>query len=278
MKAAATTWGRRSVVAALAAAAAGARGALQLPELEVALVPYLSSRAMLAVFDPLRRHLEVAHGRPVAFYTASSFAALLESVRQKRQPFTYMPMHLARIAVADWGHTLAARSTRESLVRLLAPRSLGISGTAALRGRTIGAIDPLSVTTLMLRRWLAGQKLQGAVQVVNLPSTNAAALALGRGDVDLMVAAQGQALDIPWLKPDELVPVATLGSVLTPCFVALRDVAADELAVFRQALLSFAAPGGARGASTASYVEGSPGDLEPYESYAAEVRRQLQLR
>lgn len=245
------------------------------PPLRVALVPYLSARTMLTQFEPMREHLEAALARPVEFYTASSFAALLDSVRGGQQPFTLMPMHLARIAVADWGHVLALRSTRVSPVELLAPRSRRLTDPESLRGRKVAVIDPLSITSLMMRRWLQEQRLEGAVQLVGVPTVSAAALALGLGEVDAMVAAQGQALDVPWLTPDVLVVVAVLGQVAAPGFVALREVPAAELAAFRRAMLAYVAPAGRLGASGAQFVEGTASDLEPYESYAAEVRRML---
>ena len=276
---------RRSLLRGAAVGALGALGAhgfarraaasTAQPPLRVALVPYLSARAMLTQFEPMREHLEATLARPVEFYTASSFTALLDSVRTGQQPFTLMPMHLARIAVADWGHVLALRSTRVSRVELVAPRSLKLADPESLRGRKVAVIDPLSITTLMLRRWLQGQRLEGAVQLISVPTISAAAVALGRGEVDAMVAAQGQTLDIPWLTPDVLVVVAVVGEVLSPGFVALREVPAAALAAFRQAMLSYVAPAGRLGASGAQFVEGASRDLEPYEPYAAEVRLML---
>lgn len=243
--------------------------------LRVALVPYLSARAMLNNFEPLRRHLEQQLGRPVDFHTAASFRALAEGARGGDSPLTLMPMHLARLAVADWGHTLVVRSTRDSPVELLVPRALGLTSPDALRGRRIAAIDPLSVTTLMLQRWLAAQRLEGAIEVLQLPSANAAAIALGRGEVAGMVVARGQALDVPGMRPEDLVPLATLGSTLTPCFVAHPRLAPAELAAIRRALLAFEPPGDGGGASWARFVEGTPRDLEPYEPYAALARARL---
>ncbi len=243
--------------------------------LRVALVPYLSARAMLNNFEPLRRHLEQQLGRPVDFHTAPSFRALAEGARAGDNALTLMPMHLARLAVADWGHTLVVRSSRDSPVELLVPRALGLKSPEALRGRRIAAIDPLSVTTLMLQRWLMTQRLDGAIEVVHLPSANAAAMALGRGEVVGMVVARGQALDVPGMRAEDIVPLATLGSTLTPCFVAHPRVAPSELAAIRRALLAFEPPGEGGGASWARFVEGSPRDLEPYEPYAALARTRL---
>jgi hypothetical protein len=136
----------------------------------------------------------------------------------------------------------------------------------------------LSVTSLMLERWLVAEKLDGAVEVLHLPSASAAALALDRGDVAAMVVAQGQALDVPGLHPEELEVVATLGSVLTPCFVAHPRLGTAAIASLRQALLDFEPANAGGGASSATFVEGQPRDLEPYESYAADARRLLAAR
>lgn len=261
--------------AALLALGSPARPRAQPSPLRVALVPYLSPRAMLTQFEPLRGHLQGALGRPVDFHTAASFGALLDSVRRREQPFTFLPMHLARIAVADWGDTLVAKSTRESMVQLLSPSSLGLGRPETLRGRTIGAIDPLSITTLLLRRWLRDQGLEAAVTLVHLPNASAAAKALAMGEVQAIAAAQGQTLDIPWVRPDTLSVLAELGSVLTPCFVAHRQVPAAEVAAFRQAVLGFSPAQATRGASGAVYSDAKPRDLEPYEPFAEEVRRLL---
>ena len=253
----------------------GAAAPLREAPLRVALVPYLSPRAMLGQFEPLRVHLESALGRAVEFHTAPSFAALIEGVRRREQPFTLLPMHLARIAVADWGATLVVRSTRESPVQLLTPRSLGLTRPEALRGHTVAAIDPLSITALMLRRWLRERGLDGSVRVLHLPSANAAAKALALGEVQAMSVAQGQALDIPWVRPDALEVLGHLGQVLTPCFVAHPEVPAAEVLAFRRAVLDFSAPASMRGASGAAFVEPGARDLEPYEPFAEQARRML---
>ncbi|MBI5258973.1 MAG: PhnD/SsuA/transferrin family substrate-binding protein [Burkholderiales bacterium] len=272
---------RRALLGAAAAALAlppGAPVRAQPERLRVALVPYLSARVMLSVYEPLRQHFTQQLGREVEFHTAPSFRALAEGARTGDSLFTLMPMHLARIAVDDWGHALVARSTRQSPVQLLVPRARGLKRAQDLRGQRIAAIDPLSITSLMLQRWLATEHLDGTIEVVNVPSANAAALALSRGEVAGMVVAQGQALDVPGLRPDDLEPLAQVGLTLTPCFVAHPRVPPDERAAFRRAVLSFVTPGAASvpaGASGAQFVEGSPRDLEPYEPYAALARRML---
>ena len=242
----------------------------------VGLVPYLSTRTMLNVYEPLRKHLQAHIGRPVEFYTAAGFAALTENARSPSQPFTLLPMHLAYLATTEWGCVLVARSTQESAMHLWAPRGLGaLQGTGtALRGRRVAVIDPLSMSTLMFERWRTSVQLDGALSTQVFPGLNSAVMAVSRGDADLVVAAIGQLRDLSGLDPDEFQSVAALGTVLRPAFVAQRDTPAPLVAAFRAALLSFRpAPSG--GASSALWAEGSARDFEPYRDMATQARRVL---
>ena len=44
-----------------------------LKPLEVGVVPYVSARALVARYEPMRLYLEQALGKPVKFYTAAGF-------------------------------------------------------------------------------------------------------------------------------------------------------------------------------------------------------------
>lgn len=272
---------RRLTRRCIVAGALCAWGGLRAPGLSasetavrVGLVPYLSTRAMLSVFEPLRRHLEAQIGRPVVFYTAAGFAALADNARSPAQPFTLMPMHLAFLATTDWGFVLVARSTQESAVHLWAPRHLGALQGPALRGRRVAVIDPLSMATMQFERWRTSAQLDGAMPTQVFPGLNSAVMAVSRGDADLVVAATGQLRDLPGLDPQEFQSVAILGTLLTPAFVAHRDTPAPLVAAFRSALLSYR-PARGGGASAALWAEGSARDFEPYKAMAAQARRLL---
>lgn len=238
----------------------------------VGLVPYLSTRAMLNVYEPLRRHLEAKLARAVEFYTAAGFAALAENARSPSQPFTLLPMHLAYLATTEWGCVLVARSTQESTVHLWAPRRLAALQGEALRGRRVAVIDSLSLATLLFERWRAAAQMGAGLPMQVFPGLNSAVMAAARGDADLVVAAIGQLRDLPGQDPDELQSIATLGAVLTPAFVAQRDTPAALVASFRAALLSYR-PVQAAGASTALWAEGTARDLEPYKAMAEQAQR-----
>lgn len=259
--------GRAQVPATARAAAA----------LNVGLAPFLSTRQMLGVFEPMRMQLERQLARPVQFYTAASFAKLMANARSPDQPFTMMPMHLAVIATEDWGFRWVVRSTMQSVVQLWVGGSgaAGLSGPQALRGRRVAVGDPLSVVTLMFQRWCADNGLDGALSLATYPNLGAALKAQQRGETDFVLAPEGGLRDALAGSDVAVSPVLRIGGVLTPGFVASPSAQPAEVEALRAALLAFRLEGGAGGASGARYAPVAPGDAEPYRAYAAEARRLL---
>ncbi|MDO9460721.1 MAG: hypothetical protein Q7N95_11475 [Alphaproteobacteria bacterium] len=266
--------GRRSWL--LAAIAGLPLAAMAQPAaLRVGLVPYLSTRAMLNVYEPMRKHLETQLGRRVEFYTAAGFGALLDNARDPGQPFTLMPVHLALIAIEDWGFTLVARSMTESTIHIWGPRRLATGGMAAGRGQRVAVIDPMSIVTMSFYRWRAAEKLDDSVRALVYPSLNSALLALANGEVDMVNGAQGQMREAMGVDTSDLAPIVQVGSVTTPAFVAHPDAPAADVAAFRRALLSLRSTAGTGGASQAVFVDGSAADLRPFSDFARAARRML---
>lgn len=232
---------------------------------------------MLGVYDPMRKHFEAQLGRRVEFYTAANFAALMANAKTPDQPFTLMPMHLALVAVEDWGAQLVARSTLEVEVQLWAPRErVGTgAGLEAVRGKRVAVIEPMSLVTMLFYRWRAAQGLDTSVRAQVYPSLNSALLALSRGDVDLVNGAQSQLREAAGANPVDLVSLIRISSLLTPGFVAHPGTPASDVAAFRRALLSYRAVPVHGSASEAVFVEGSVADLRPYAPFAAAARTLL---
>ncbi len=260
-------------LAALWAARPGAaETAIQTAALNVGLVPYLTPRQLLTVFEPLRLHLQQRLSRPLQFYTASNFARLLVHARSPEQPFTLMPMHLAMMAVEDWGFRWVARSTTQSVVQLWSP-SVGVGPLqepAALRGRRVAVTDPLSVVTLMFRGWCDEHGLADQVRVETYPNLGAALKAAQHGEADLVLAPEAGLRDATVGQSTVFAPVLRLGSVLTPGFVASPAAADVDVTRFREALLDFRLQG--TGASAARYAEFQPADADPYRRYTQRAR------
>jgi phosphonate transport system substrate-binding protein len=167
--------------------------------LRVGLAPYLSPAALLAAFRPLREHLERALGEPVAFYTARDFHAQALALQRGELEFALVPAHLGRVAVADWGWTPMAGTIASTEVQVLVRDGGPVRSTQALRGRSVGMLDRLSLVAAVGTRWLADQGLRPGVDVTiaELPSINSALFALDRDEVGAVVAASTQLRALP---------------------------------------------------------------------------------
>ena len=243
--------------------------------LRVGLTPFLSPRSLLVSYEPLRLHLQTRLGRPVEFFSARDFRAMLDNARLAEQPFTMMPVHLALLLIEDAGFTLLARSTLESPVGLWtrpdAHRALSAPG--ALVGRRVAIVDPLMLAALKLQRWRAEQGLEATLQTRPHPNLGAAVLALRRGEADLVLAPESALRELPDGTGTELQSVVMLGVIPSPCWVARPGVTSAQAAAFRAALVSFDGAGDRSGA--ARYVEATAADLARWRLYAAMARERL---
>jgi phosphonate transport system substrate-binding protein len=267
-------------IAAAALAASASRIAAQptgAPPLRVGLVPYLSTRALITLYQPLREHLERALQRPVRLYTAQDFRALAVNARNGEYDIALLPPHIARIAVADWGQRFVARFAQTSEVQLVTLSSTELALPDGLRGQRVAAIDPLSITTLVLRHWLAerGLAVGRDVDIRYVHSISSGMVALERGDAVALVGAIGQFRDAIDGGAAQLKVVASLAAIPTPAFVAHPRVSDDDLARIRQALLGFVPQSAGAGISSSPFVTGSVEDFVRVESYAIEARRLL---
>jgi phosphonate transport system substrate-binding protein len=269
---------RRLLAAGALAAALPLRTASAVEVLDIGLVPYLSARAMVGLFEPLRLHLATRLRRTVRLYTAADFRALADHARDGAYPLALLPAHLTRIAVEDWRHVLVARSDLVSEVQLIARRGAEPALPDGLRGQRIAVIDPLSLTVLALHHWLARQGLAAGrdLELVHLRTVGSAAIAVRRGDAVALAGAIGQLRDFG-IEPDsDLVTIAAIETIPTPAFVAHPSVPPLEVAAWRQALLAFEPPTGlAGGLSRQRFVAASLSDFDGVARYSARARELL---
>jgi phosphonate transport system substrate-binding protein len=283
------TAGRRRWVAALACAGlaptllqaqpgpAAAPPATGAAPLRLGLTPFLSPRSLLVSYEPLRLHLQARLGRPVEFYSARDFRALMQLARQPEQPFTLIPVHLALMLVEDAGFKLLALSSLESPLALWAPADTlrTLSAPGALAGRRVATADSLTLASLRLERWRAEQGLEASLSMRPYPNLGAAVLALGRGEVEAVLAPKAALRELPDGAGAGLQLLVDLGAIPTPCWVAEPGAKAVDSAAFRAALLSFEGAGAGGRSSEARYVQAVPADLARWRPYAAIARERL---
>lgn len=246
--------------------------------LRVGLVPYLSARAMIGRYQPLRQHLERTLDATVTLYSATDFTALSENARNGEYDLVLLPPHLARIAVNDWGHQFVAHTGLASAVHLLVPRNAPTPSAQDLRGTRIAGIDRLSITTLVLQRWLQDHGLVPGrdVHIEFVRSVTTAVVAVERGEAGSMVAATGMLRDLAE-NPDSKIRVAfQIAEIPTPAFVARPGLPAALVTRLREALVAFEPDSSGKGGlSLAPFRPGNVRDLDSVEPYSEAARKLL---
>lgn len=267
---------RRTLIAAGLAAALPARAPrAQGTALRLGLAPYLSPAALLALFRPVVEHLQRQLGRPVETYTARDFQALAAAVRGGEYDLALVPAHLGRVALADWRWLPVARTIVATPV-LVVVRGAGPVQTAAdLRGRRVGTLDLLSLTSAVGARWLAQQQLPESL-VTPMPSVNSALIALERDELGAVVATESQMRSLPPTTPGGQRTLARIDDVPGPVYVARPGTPPEVLARLRDALGSVV-PDASRPHTAANSrpVPLAAADLDGIEPYAAYLRAQL---
>jgi ABC-type phosphate/phosphonate transport system substrate-binding protein len=219
--------------------------------LRLALAPFLSPAALLTAYRPLREHIERVLRRPVEMATAKDFRTLVEAARRGEHDVVQLPAHLARLAMVDWGFDFVAVPTERVSVVVVVKDGGPVRAAGDLKGRSVGMLDPLSLTATVGRRWLQDQGLTADVEVQALPSVNSGLFALDRGDVAAFVAADTQLLMLPPSTPRSESVLATVTDIPGPIFISRPGLPAADLAALRSAMHSFT-PDPARPATTAN--------------------------
>lgn len=243
-------------------------------ELAVVLAPFLSPASLLAVYRPLREHLERTLHRPVELLTAKDFRTLAEETRRGAHAVVQLPAHLARLAMLDWGCELLAAPTVPVAVVVGVKDKGPVRSAADLRGRSVGMLDPLSLTATVGQRWLQTQGV--AAQVVTLASVNSALYALDRDEIAAFVVADTQLAALPPATPRGERVLARIGDIPGPLLLAGPLLPAAERTALRAALQSFTPdPTHAATAPNSRHGPLSPALLKTLDAYAAIARQTL---
>jgi len=260
----------------LAPAAVAETGAI-----EIAVLPYFSSRTLLLQYEPLRAFVEARLHRPTYLATAHDYRTFVERTQQRAYPFVVTGPHLGRLAQVDAGYRplLGWKSNLQGVVLVRADGAL--RSLADLRGRSMATPPALAVTTMLGLDALAAAGLSpDDVRTVAQPTHNAAVLAVLRGEHDAALVwtktlatldseTRGQLRPIDYTK---ILPTASL-------FLASPVLAEDEAAALREALLAFSDTAEGRAFLARSDYEGlvpvGPGELAYLDRFLEPTRRAL---
>lgn len=253
-------------------------GALRAGEpLKFGVAPHTSARVVLAMYQPLRLHLEQALGQPVAVETATDFTEFGQRLLQGQYDLAVTTSHQARLAQTEVGYLPLLTYQADFKAVALVTQNSPYQQAADLKGTVVLGLSPSSLVTLWGQHWLR----QNGVEDVSIRYVSAAdsvSRQLQAGDV---AAAFTSLANYQKLQPDirgdlrilaESMPMPGRIYVLSPKHAALQEP-------ILAALWSFVDSPAGRDYMTTNKLVGyralNPEELPNMDPYAAETRKVL---
>lgn len=249
--------------------------------LVMGLVPNVSARTLISAFQPLREHLEKVLKQPVEIYTAPDYRTFHEQTQRGDFDLVVTPAHFAWLAMKEARYTplVTYQTPLQSL--LLVGAGSRIDSAQALRGKTVGIVDPLAIVSMRGLDWFQEQGLQPGKDFVTRKSApnNTAALAVGNGELDAAIIGSGPYRIMPEDIRVQVRVLAELGATPNAIYLASGRLSPKQHQLLRDALLAFNdTPTGRRFMEQYGYAGFKPigaADLKPMESYARHVKALL---
>lgn len=209
--------------------------------LELGVFPYLSTRAMLATYQPLQHYLEQQMQRPVLIVTAPDMRTFVERTQAGAYPFVVTAPHFARFAQTEAGYRPLLRAKRDLRGVIVVSARSGIRDVAALRGKTVATPDALAIVTELGQALLRGNGIQPGkdVRMQEFPSHNSAALSVANGTVDAAIVSITAFIQLPEQQKQGLRVLAQTSEVPHVMFLASPRVPSKDVERFLELMRQF---------------------------------------
>ncbi|MBI5752032.1 MAG: phosphate/phosphite/phosphonate ABC transporter substrate-binding protein [Hydrogenophilales bacterium] len=167
--------------------------------LDMGVFPYLSTRALLDLYQPVRAYLAQEMGRPVNLFTAPNYKAYTDETQRGVYDIVVTPPHFARLAQRGAGYIPLAMYTRELRGMVVVARDSPIQGLPALKGKRIATPNQLALVTIMGRQLLrdSGLDAEGSASIRDVASHNNAVLAVQNGEVEAAIISSTALAQMP---------------------------------------------------------------------------------
>jgi phosphonate transport system substrate-binding protein len=232
---------RRALASALWAIAGGSLPPARAAEgpLELALAPYISTRALLTLFQPLASHLERHLSRPVLLVTAPSLREFDQRLLAGAYELAMASPQAARLAQLDAGYTPLLRVTNDMYGVLLVPRQSAVWSLRELARARIALPDRFTTTSALAQELLRTEGLEGA-SVLHPPGfQDSILLSLVRGDFEAMVMNGSAFFQANAQTKGQVRILGETRRISHVMFLARRDVPAAARQAVREGIAEF---------------------------------------
>jgi phosphonate transport system substrate-binding protein len=208
--------------------------------LRLAVHPYASTLALINTHRPLQQYLSAQLGRPVEFYTASSFEAFIDALMAGSYDIVISPPHFAVMAMEKYYQPLLHYQAKLEPIFLVRKDSL-LNKPQDFRGKRLAMADKTAFIRLVTVKWLADNGLQAGqdYQIVERTSHGATIAAAAAGEADAGLATASALKQLP-ADLQQQVRIINTGQRFPHLFtLAHRRLGEPLIARLRSALLAF---------------------------------------
>lgn len=212
-------------------------------DLEVGVLPNLSTRILMTQYSPLRDYLARTLHRPVRVSTAPDWARFTRRGLDGDYDVVVTAAHLARLLQVDAGLVPVGRFTPDITALLIARSDTPVTRLADLRGKTLTLPNLHSLVALQTLRRLADLGLHPGsdLTVITTPRDDSVGNLLLRGEATAAALSAGEFRTIPEDIRRQLKTVQPLTDVPGFIVLAAPRLGTDDIDRLRQALAAFPA-------------------------------------
>ena len=253
-----------------------------LQPLKIGVVPYLSARALVTSYEPMRLYLEQAMGRPVKIYTAAGFKPFFLNAIQGDYDLVITAAHFARILQKEHKFKPLVKFSPGVHSLLMTKLDSSLKTPQELKGQVIAVPDQLALSSIVSMAWLRenGMKPETDYRILEVPSFPSALLAVQKGDAMAAVSATPVLSQIPKELRESLRTLVDAGEYLQFIFLTHPRMGVTASNRISKELLNFSNESNEGKQFFSSTGFGaitplSPKDMNSLDRYISETKRLL---
>jgi len=266
----------------LSACPAFAASSATVKPLEIGVVPYLSARALVTSYEPMRVYLEQALGTPVKIYTAPGFKPFFLNAENGDYDLIISPAHFARLLQKEQKFKPLVRYTAGGRGLVMTALNSPLKTQQDLRGQVIAVPDQLSLATIICMSRLHDIGLKPGIDfnILEVPSFASAILSVQKGDATAAVSAPGALAQMPAEIRNSVRSIVDTGEYINLIYLAHPRLGKKLTDSLNRALLKFG-NGTSEGkqffisTGFGGFIPTTAKDMNTLDRYVADTKRLL---
>ncbi len=248
--------------------------------LVLGIVPYLSARKLVDLYEPLRQLLSNELGAPVLIESAPDYAAYLERTSLGQYDIIATSPYFGRLAQREQGYLPLARPLTDLEPLLVTHNSSSLRNVEGLRGQVVTTSDRLANLTLAAHRYLAANRLRPGTDITLRPmgshANSLAALEAGESAAAVISVSALKQVGGQW--EDRIRILVRLDRLPPLLYLAHRRLGESTIARLRRRLITFAneQPAGRRFAEALGHggLQAIPeSDMKALDPFVSELKK-----